>query len=497
MKLQADSIQQAKAFEKTNDLLIPHDWTTFPMIYIPTKEFLGGAEDLLDSTFNNVTYSLSQDIKSHDKSCIRFIINELGPYFFPHCVFREGLFHTTKNHIHIELLSTDLMLEHMVSNKHIKTSRTEVEELRGFSVTCMGSRPRYIYLNFENWNNVNGCTNHFTNRFMYKIYVMLHELGHAIGLRHHMTGSYNKRLQFGKSTRHCRLMSQQTLKEFKHQKCQLMNLSYLKTILPPALYKRVENMSKQLKTQHTNSQSNNIYLNKSNEFDSMASSTGNMSTSYSQYFDTPSTVTRASNIDLSSITGGSHNDDDGLSSIVSMNNQSEFSQITSNLQGGLYDGTTIETQTGELLSPTAENSSKLETSDIYSDVDSAISDRFDDSKLKGGSQNTSRAAQSYAEGASQDTYAEGASYAPSYAEGASQAASFAPSHVPSQSSRIDQSTYLDSSYASDRHSSDEPTARGFISDSNDGRSSRSVSPSELLDQETAISHLQSLATNNF
>ena len=73
-------------------------------------------------------------------------------------------------------------------------------ELRGLSVTDMGSRPMRIFFDYTNWTNV--PSDFVGDLKTYHAYVVQHEMGHVLGYEHEQpTGDSNK---------NCPVMYQQT-----------------------------------------------------------------------------------------------------------------------------------------------------------------------------------------------------------------------------------------------------------------------------------------------
>ena len=379
LQLRAETKKEARRYEASHDLLAPQSFKTFPQIFNPQREFLGGYSELQKTTFGSCTYSISQDVDSVNTDRIRCIMQVLAPVWFPHCTFSESPFQLTDNHVHFELLPSDEMLQHMQDNKHLNCTRQEVEPFRHFSVTFLASKPRYIYLNKSNWDNTTGKTSHFMIRGWYYIYVTLHELGHAIGYVHHLNDDYTRRHSYKdhSSTRHrdCRVMTQQTRPKYAAQ-CRLMSQPVFQHRISPYLCRcqkqRVEaSLGIGLESQQFEGGFKKTAHTRPPQFEDPMADTY----SYSQWFETGDTETFASTV--SKMTGSGSGSDASMS-----------------VSGGTtgYDGQTAVPLSEASGVSSASGGSSVGSSvgsvqtmqDVKSDIESDLSDRFDSSILTGG-----------------------------------------------------------------------------------------------------------------
>jgi glutaredoxin len=529
LQLRAESKEEARRYEASHDLLAPQSFKTFPQIFNPQREFLGGYSELEKTTFGSCTYSISQDVDSANKERIRCIMQVLAPVWYPHCKFSEAPFQLRDNHVHFELLPGDEMLQHMQDNKHLNCTRQEVEPFRHFSVTFLASKPRIIYLNKSNWDNTTGKTSHFAIRGWYYIYVTLHELGHAIGFVHHLNDDYSRRHSYKdhSSTRHrdCRIMTQQTRPKYAAQ-CRLMSQPVFQLRFAPYLCRcqkqRVEASlgisleSKQFeqfeggfkKTAHT----------RQSQFEDPMADTY----SYSQWFETGDTETFASTV--SKMTGS------GSGSYASIG-----------VSGGTtgYDGQTtvpLSEASGDSSASHASSASGgsggsvQSIQDVKSDIESDLSERFDSSILTGGGSGgtpskaidltsiMTKSAASAATGVSADappslqaSVVSGGDYDEEYDEeydGRSNVMTDndAWSHRSQQSQHTEpesgtdtdtdgESAETESDYSDESDTeSEQHMVGGFASDSSfiSERRRRSESPSEHLDMQSALTRLTNL-----
>lgn len=206
------------------DLLYPKEHKTFPVVFSPMKEFLGGYSELSRTTFGRVTFSIAQHVSTRDAEAIRTILDVLGPVYFPWCSFAEGPFTKSSSHVHFKVLASKAMMLDM--QRTMGVLEEEARRYETFSVTFFQTSPRMIYLNLDNLRNTTGRTAHFKKRLWYYCYVTLHELSHALGFIYHNNDAYTTRLKLdeapeGRRLRPCRIMTQQTERRFKGQ-CELM-----------------------------------------------------------------------------------------------------------------------------------------------------------------------------------------------------------------------------------------------------------------------------------
>lgn len=204
--------------QKREGLVAEQGYRTFPRIFSPMGEFFGGADDLQKLLLGTITYSFADVPKEH-KQPMRLVIQHILPIYAPFARFRETGPSTAKSHITIRVQTGEALVESLVQRGY---QRSRVAEFRTFSVTLMDSHD--IYFNQDNILNTTGKTTHFDgNRLGYLIYVVLHEMLHAIGFAHHTDGEYAPGAD-------CCIMSQQTRPMYGSQ-CRLMTFDRIRPYL--------------------------------------------------------------------------------------------------------------------------------------------------------------------------------------------------------------------------------------------------------------------------
>lgn len=207
----------------------------FPYIFSPIGEYIGSTYHLKKYVhFGNVYWSFSPQVSKQEKEFIDFILPIFGNIYFPFCTFDKR--NKTGKHLIFSFRFADSMISSMLNNKHVRADRRELQAYRDFSVTFMvPENPRYIYLNKSNIYNTNGVTSHFkNNEISYLLYVILHEVGHALAHPFHIDEQdYLKKAS-------CKLMSQQT--NYKFDKlCELLRVQKLLKYIQPERRNYVQN----------------------------------------------------------------------------------------------------------------------------------------------------------------------------------------------------------------------------------------------------------------
>lgn len=214
----ARNAEHADEWQKQEGLVTEQGYRTFPRIFSPMGEFFGGADDLQKLLLGQVTYSFDDVPKEH-KQPMRLIIQHILPIYAPFARFRETGPSTAKSHITIRVQTGEALVESLVQRGY---PRNQVAQFNTFSVTLMNSHE--IYFNQDNILNTTGQTKHFDgNRLGYLIYVVLHEMLHAIGFAHHTDGVYAPGAD-------CCIMSQQTRPVYGSQ-CRLMTFDRIRPYL--------------------------------------------------------------------------------------------------------------------------------------------------------------------------------------------------------------------------------------------------------------------------
>ena len=219
LKIQRKEINTIQKKLNEYQLLKPNNYNTFPLIWSPIKEFVGGYNDLIKVTFGQVTFSFDKHVCSENQKIIEFILKSLGKIYIPFCNFSKSSYQRKPNHIHMYLDPPSRMQQHIYQNHHYPLQN----DMKGFSITFYKNIPRMIYFNETNWKYIS----HFDNQFNYWCYVVIHEVLHAIGFAYHFNDNYNDlKLNYEIP---CKIMTQQTRSRYVQQNVSYFNINnYIK-----------------------------------------------------------------------------------------------------------------------------------------------------------------------------------------------------------------------------------------------------------------------------
>ena len=360
-KIIVANAKHANKLRQTEDLLCPDDFKTFPRIWSPMKEFLGGNKELKEMILpGRVGFNLVSATQA-ERAYINEILLNFSKVYFPDYTMVADSQHPD---VELSLLEPEALVRTLV-DKH-KISSKEAEEFASMSVTLMTrSLPRHIYLNKANFYLESPKVKHFCgNSLGYHLYVVLHEFHHALGFVHHYNSSYKHR----KGTE-CRVLTQQTCQKLTRG-TKLMRLDRLLPFFsrPDHVENRLKSLRQNLKNK-TN-QTMSTRLSSGSEKDTVLMT--DLHNNYSQWFEGGS--------DTSVPTIFQEQDLDIKKKPTKKKNKTKIKALhkaSSAMSGGATSVTSYDGSTSTKSSSSSASSSCETSSDVSSVVDDLLEDRFD------------------------------------------------------------------------------------------------------------------------
>ena len=205
-KIVVETEKEAYKLREKEDLLCPDDFKTFPRIWSPMKEFLGGSKELAEMIRPGTVRFDVVSATQAERSYINHILINFSKIYFPDYTMVADSQHPD---VELSLLEPEALVGNLV-DKH-KVSNEQAEEFLSMSVTLMTrSLPRIIYLNKATFYLRIPKVAHFVGNLLgYHLYVILHEFHHALGFVHHYNSSYKHR-----QGTESRILTQQTHRRF-------------------------------------------------------------------------------------------------------------------------------------------------------------------------------------------------------------------------------------------------------------------------------------------